>query len=153
LCTSTFINTNTNKQTDKQTKDKRQTDKRQKTKDKRQTDKQTNRQTDKRQTNRQINMSHNQSHFLTENIKWGQGGNRVLSAKDKTIIPGRIGTAEGVQNDRIVKYYELLKDAKRWEGMSQVKLAREAERRANALLRGDIREYERQVHSHVLYTK
>ena len=95
-------------------------------------------------------MSHNQSHFLTENIKWGQGGNRVLSAKDKTIIPGRIGTAA---DDRIVKYYELLKDAQRWEGMSQVKLAREAERRANALLRGDIREYERQVHSHVLYTK
>ena len=106
-------------------------------------------------------MSHNQSHFLTENITWGQGGNRVLSAKDKTIIPGRIGTAKAVSsvgsdipaNDRIVKYYELLKDAQRWEGMSQVKLAREAERRANALLRGDIREYERQVHSHVLYTK
>jgi hypothetical protein len=106
-------------------------------------------------------MSHNQSHFLTENITWGQGGNRVLSAKDKTINPGGIGTAEPFTsdgcdipvNDRIVKYYELLKDAQRWEGMSQVKLAREAERRANALLRGDIREYERQVHSHVLYTK
>ena len=89
-------------------------------------------------------------HFLTENVTWGQGGNRVLSAKDKTIIPGRIGTAN---DDRIVKYYELKKDAQRWEGMSQVKLAREAERRANALLRGDIGEYERQIHSHVLYTK
>ena len=52
-----------------------------------------------------------------------------------------------------IEYYRLLRDAKIWNSQGQYWLGREAERRANSLLRGDIKEYERVTHSEELYFK
>ena len=40
-----------------------------------------------------------------------------------------------------------------WNGMGQYSLAKEAERRSNALLQGNLDEYSKQRHSHELFYK
>ena len=50
-----------------------------------------------------------------------------------------------------IKYYELLKESRYWNNSGQYWLGQEAERRAKCLLNGNIEDYLKQTHSHVLY--
>ena len=50
-------------------------------------------------------------------------------------------------------YYQLLKDGRVWTSCGQYWLAKEANRRANALLTGDLDQYKIVKHSHDLYFK
>jgi len=53
----------------------------------------------------------------------------------------------------LLAYNDLRKQEKMWQDQSQYWLSREAGRRANALLRGNIAEYQSQKHSEHLYVK
>ena len=53
----------------------------------------------------------------------------------------------------LLAYHELRKQEKIWQDQSQYWLSREAGRRANALLRGNLAEYQSQKHSEKLYVK
>ena len=50
-----------------------------------------------------------------------------------------------------LKYNELLKEARIWNNSGQYWLGKEANRRANCLLLGDITGYEKVTHSHELH--
>lgn len=50
-------------------------------------------------------------------------------------------------------YNELQKEMRTWDGMGQYWLAKEAERRSNALLQGNLDEYSKQRYSHELFHK
>ena len=83
------------------------------------------------------------THFLLKGIDFKGNSN------DDT----KIGLAPN--DNKIIDYFRLQREANTWRGKNQVKLARECERRANALLNGNMNEYNRQVHSEELfnYTK
>ena len=51
----------------------------------------------------------------------------------------------------LLAYHELRKQEKMWQDQSQYWLSREAGRRANALLLGNLAEYQSQKHSEHLY--
>ena len=53
----------------------------------------------------------------------------------------------------LLAYHELRKQEKMWQDQSQYWLSREAGRRANALLLGNLSEYQSQKHSEHLYVK
>ena len=53
----------------------------------------------------------------------------------------------------LIAYHELRKQEKMWQDQSQYWLSKEAGRRADALLRGDLAEYHAQKHSDELYVK
>ena len=87
--------------------------------------------------------------FIQKGIDW-DGNTKHIKIKDgPPKIDSKIGIAD---NDYMIKYYELLKEANSWYGQGQVKLARESERRANCLLTGNLTGYQTQVHSEVLFT-
>ena len=50
-------------------------------------------------------------------------------------------------------YNELQKEMRTWNGMGQYWLAKEAERRSNALLQGNLVEYMKKTHSNELFHK
>ena len=52
----------------------------------------------------------------------------------------RIGIAP---NNHLLEYFRLQKESTRWYGVNQVKFAQDSERRANALFKGNMKEYER----------
>ena len=65
----------------------------------------------------------------------------------------RIGIAP---NNHLLEYFRLQKESTHWYGMNQVKFAQDAERRCNALFKGNMKEYERQdplIGSKFNYTK
>ena len=80
------------------------------------------------------------THFLLKDIDFKGNSN------DDT----KIGIAPN--DNKIIDYFRLQKEANTWRGRNQVKLARDCERRANSLLNGNINEYNRQVHSEHLFT-
>ena len=87
--------------------------------------------------------------FIQKGIDW-DGNTKFIKIKDGPHkIDSKIGIAD---NDNMIKYYELLKEASSWYGQGQVKLAREAERRAQCLLTGNLDGYQKQVHSEHLFT-
>jgi hypothetical protein len=47
-------------------------------------------------------------------------------------------------NNKIIEYFRLQKEVDYWYGMNQVKFAKDAERRANALFKGNMKEYKQQ---------
>ena len=53
----------------------------------------------------------------------------------------------------LISYHDLRKQEKMWQDQSQYWLSKEAGRRADALLRGDLAEYHAQKHSDELYVK
>ena len=53
----------------------------------------------------------------------------------------------------LIAYHDLRKQEKMWQDQSQYWLSKEAGRRANALLRGDLAEYQSQKHTEHLYVK
>ena len=84
--------------------------------------------------------TNNSPHLLTKGIDF------KLDSNDE----GRIGVCS--RENYLREYHELLKVARTWDGRGQTKLAREAERRANCLLTGNIEGYHKQVHSEYLFT-
>ena len=80
------------------------------------------------------------THFLLKGIDFKGNSN------DNT----KIGLAPN--DNKIIDYFRLQKEANTWRGRNQVKLARDCERRANSLLNGNINEYNHQVHSEHLFT-
>ena len=90
--------------------------------------------------NRNRNHTGNSDHLLTKGIDF----------KLKSLDEGRIGMA--TRNNYLREYHELLKEAKTWSSQGQVKLAREADRRAQCLLTGNLDGYQKQVHSEHLFT-
>jgi hypothetical protein len=87
--------------------------------------------------------------FIQKGINW-DGNTKFIKVKDgPRKIDSKIGIAD---NDYMVKYYGLLKEASSWSSQGQVKLAREAERRAHCLLTGNLGGYQKQVHSEHLFT-
>ena len=94
--------------------------------------------------NRNRARNNNSSHLLTKNIDFNQ-----TKIGDFT-MEGKIGVAR--EGNYLREYHELLKTARTWYGRGQVKLAREAERRANCLLTGNLADYQKQVHSEHLFT-
>ena len=56
-------------------------------------------------------------------------------------------------NEYLIPYYQLLKDAATWHGSGQYWLERESQRRATALELGNIAEYEFIKHSEDLFFK
>ena len=94
--------------------------------------------------NNNRNRTNNSSHLITKNIDFKQ-----TKVGDLT-MEGKIGIAR--DGNYLREYHELLKVARTWDGRGQTKLAREAERRANCLLTGNIEGYHKQVHSEYLFT-
>ena len=90
--------------------------------------------------NRNRAKTNNSSHLLTKNIDF----------KIESLEEGRIGWAS--RDNYLREYHELLKIARTWDGRGQTKLAREAERRAQCLLTGNLEGYKKQVHSEHLFT-
>lgn len=90
--------------------------------------------------NRNRARTNNSSHLLTKNIDF----------KLESLDEGRIGVTSG--DNYLREYHELLKIARTWDGRGQTKLAREAERRAQCLLVGNLDGYQKQVHSEHLFT-
>ena len=94
--------------------------------------------------NRTRNYNNNSSHLLTKNIDFNQ-----TKVGDLT-MEGKIGVAR--EGNYLREYHELLKIARTWDGRGQTKLAREAERRAQCLLVGNLEGYQKEVHSEHLFT-
>ena len=94
--------------------------------------------------NNRNNYNNNSDHLLTENLDFKKTKVGVLT------IQVKIGEAKA--GNYLRDYHELLKEAKTWSGKGQTKLAREAERRANCLLTGNLDGYQQQVHSEHLFT-
>ena len=90
--------------------------------------------------NRNRSHTNNSTHLLTKGIDF----------KLESLDEGRIGM--GTRDNYLRQYHELLKEARTWYGQGQVKLAREAERRAQCLLTGNLDGYQKQVHSEHLFT-
>ena len=90
--------------------------------------------------NRNSNRTNNSTHLLTKGIDF----------KLESLDEGRIGM--GSRDNYLRQYHELQKEARVWYAQSQVKLAREAERRAQCLLTGNLDGYQKQVHSEHLFT-
>ena len=90
------------------------------------------------------NRTNNSPHLLTKNLDFKQ-----TKVGDIT-LQGKIG--EAYSGNYLREYHELLKEAKVWSSKGQVKLAREAERRAHCLLTGNLDGYQNQVHSEHLFT-
>ena len=86
------------------------------------------------------NRTNNSTHLLTKGLDFN------LDSLDE----GRIG--KGSRDNYLRQYHELLKEARVWSSQGQVKLAREAERRAHCLLTGNLDGYQKQVHSEHLFT-
>jgi len=82
----------------------------------------------------------NSTHLLTKGLDF----------KLESLDEGRIGL--GSRGNYLRQYHELLKEARTWSSQGQVKLAREAERRAQCLLTGNLDGYQQQVHSELLFT-
>lgn len=74
-------------------------------------------------------------HHLIKDIDFTGKANKGSS------IETRIGIAS---NNHLLEYFRLQKEATRWYGMNQGKFAKDDERRANALFKGNMKEYERQ---------
>ena len=90
------------------------------------------------------NRTNNSPHLLTKNLDFKQ-----TKIGDIT-LHGKIGEAH--EGNYLRQYHELLKEARVWSSKGQVKLAREAERRAHCLLTGNLDGYQKQVHSENLFT-
>ena len=90
--------------------------------------------------NRNRSHTNNSDHLLTKGIDF------KIESRDE----GRIGWAS--RDNYLRQYFELQKESSTWYGQGQVKLAREAERRANCLLTGNLAGYQKQVHSEHLFT-
>ena len=56
-------------------------------------------------------------------------------------------------SEYLIAYHDLRKQEKIWQDQSQYWLSKECGRRADALLRGNIAEYQSQKHSDILYMK
>ena len=97
-----------------------------------------------RNRNRSRNYNNNSTHLLTKNLDFKQ-----TKIGDLT-MQGKIGEAK--EGNYLREYHELLKIARTWDGRGQTKLAREAERRAQCLLTGNLEGYQKQVHSEHLFT-
>ena len=52
-----------------------------------------------------------------------------------------------------LQYHELQKEMRTWNGMGQYWLANEAERRSNALMNGNLDEFNKKIQSEVLFHK
>ena len=94
--------------------------------------------------NRNRSHTSNSDHLLTEGIDF-----KKTKIGDLT-MQGKIGEAQ--EGNYLREYHELLKESKTWYGQGQVKLAREADRRAQCLLTGNLDGYQKQVHSEHLFT-
>ena len=90
--------------------------------------------------NRNRSRNNNSAHLLTKGIDFKIG----------SLEEGRIGWA--ARDNYLREYHELLKIARTWDGRGQTKLAREAERRAQCLLTGNLEGYQKQVQSEHLFT-
>jgi hypothetical protein len=90
------------------------------------------------------NRTNNSTHLLTKNLDFKK------SKVGDVTMQGKIGEAH--EGNYLRQYHELQKEARVWYSQSQVKLAREAERRAHCLLTGNLDGYQKQVHSEHLFT-
>jgi len=66
------------------------------------------------------------------------------------ILEGKIGA---VNNTYLLDYTRLQKEARTWAAQGQSRLSKEAERRANCILVGNISDYTKQTHSERLFMK
>ena len=82
--------------------------------------------------------------FVMQGISFGQ-------TKIGTVtLEGKIGTAD---NNYLLEYFSLLKEARTWASQGQTRLSMEAERRAKCLLNGNVNEYKKQIHSEHLFVR
>ena len=100
--------------------------------------------TDNNNRRKKRNNQYRQLPFLMEGINFNK------TKTGSTTIQGKIGIAN---NNNLHEYYRLIKEADRWGGMGQTRLEREANRRANCLLVGNIPEYKKSVNSEILFMK
>ena len=91
---------------------------------------------------------------LLQHVDFSGATNKKISGPNQTSqIEGKLGIDTTPGGSLIISYYQLLKDSRKWYGCGQVKMARECERRANALLNGNMAEYKKETHSEHLYSK
>ena len=91
---------------------------------------------------------------LLQHVNFAGATNKIVSGPNQEKqIEGKIGIDTTPGGSLIIQYYQLLKDSKKWYACGQVKMGMEYERRANAVLNGNVEEYKRVVHSEHLYNK
>ena len=88
--------------------------------------------------------------FLLKGISWEGKTKHVKIPGAPPKIDSKIGSAN---NEHMLRYFQLLKEARVWGAQGQTRLSMEAERRANCLLIGNVSDYENVVHSERLFIK
>jgi len=88
--------------------------------------------------------------FLLKGISWEGKTKHIKIPGAPPKIDSKIGSAN---NEHMLRYFQLLKEARVWGAQGQSRLSMEAERRANCLLKGNVSDYENVVHSERIFIK
>ena len=88
--------------------------------------------------------------FLLKGISWEGKTKHVKIPGAPPKIDSKIGSAN---NEHMLRYFQLLKEARVWGAQGQSRLSMEAERRAKCLLQGNVSDYENVVNSERLFIK
>ena len=88
--------------------------------------------------------------FLLKGISWEGKTKHVKIPGAPPKIDSKIGSAN---NENMLRYFQLLKEARVWGSQGQSRLSMEAERRAKCLLQGNVSDYEKVVNSERLFIK
>ena len=88
--------------------------------------------------------------FLLKGISWEGKTKHIKIPGAPPKIDSKIGSAN---NEHMLRYFQLLKEARVWGAQGQSRLSMEAERRANCLLKGNVSDYENVVNSERIFIK